>query len=309
MEPVRRPQTSHGLPPAPSSSVPQVPAARRTLGPAVEPEDPAGAGAVPAGRGAGVDRRRCTAALVARLGRCPSHERARLQEQLILLNQGVADSLAARYAGRGVAAEDVRQVACEALVKAVRRFDPTAGKDLLSFAVPTITGEIKRYFRDHGWAVRPPRRVQELQQRLGPVVDALRHELDREPTPEEVAGRLDVGLAEYESALAAYGCFSPLSLDQPRTETGSTLADGLQADDGSAEAAEARVMLEPLVRELPLRDRRILYLRFFEDRTQAEIGEDLGITQTQVSRLLSGIYGTLRDSLEPGGGVRPTGLA
>lgn len=299
MEHAPRPSTALDLP-ASRPTVPQVPSPRRDA--SVRPQRAPGAAPEIArdSRGASGERRRCTAVLVAQLATCSAQERPRLQEQLILVNQGVAESLASRYSGRGVAAEDVRQVACEALVKAVRRFDPGAGKDLLSFAVPTITGEIKRHFRDHGWVVRPPRRLQELQQRIGPVVDALRHQLDREPTAEEVASRLGVSPEEYDAALGAYGCFSPLSLDQPRTESGSTLGEGLSAEEGSVEAAETRVLLEPLVRELPLRDRRILYLRFFEDRTQAEIGEDLGITQTQVSRLLSGIFDSLRESLDDG---------
>lgn len=255
-----------------------------------------------------VERRRLTEALVAELQRCEGGERCRVRQELVLVNRCVADSIAGRYGGRGLQLEDIRQVAREALVKAVLRFDPDSGADLLSFAVPTITGEIKRHFRDHGWMVRPPRRIQELQQRVGRAVDELRQETDRDPTREEVAARLGVTLREYDAAQEAYGCFSPTSLDQPRTEGGRTWGEALEGENRASEAAEARVMLEPLVRRLPARDRRILYLRFFEDRTQSEIGEDLGITQTQVSRLLAEIYGTLRESLgDPLGPETPQG--
>lgn len=244
-------------------------------------------------------RRELSDALVARLRSCEPQERAAVEEELILVNRGVAEAVEARYAHRGLPAEDVRQVACEALVKAVRRFDPPhAGKDLLSYAVPTISGEVKRYFRDHSWAVRPPRRVQELQQRLGPVREALGHELGREPTTSELCGRLGVGEEEYAAAVAAHGCFTPLSLDQPHAETGRTLGDGLAVSIGSDAAVEARVVLAPLVRGLSWRERRILHLRFCEDLTQSEIGARLGITQTQVSRLLAGLVEGLRRALD-----------
>src|SRR5690606_15551780 len=120
-------------------------------------------------------------------------------------NRPVAWSIAGRYGGRGVAVEDLRQVACEGLVKAVRRFDPETGHDLLSYAVPTIHGEIKRHFRDLGWSVRPPRRIQELQQEIRPAVHDLGQMLAREPRAAEVAARLGVSASEYDAATSAYG--------------------------------------------------------------------------------------------------------
>lgn len=226
-------------------------------------------------------------------------ERRELLDEVILINRGVAEAVASRYRGRGVSQDDLFQVAYEGLTKAVRRFDPSTRNDLLTYAVPTIRGEVMRHFRDHGWSVRPPRRVQELQWRVNQCIEHLEHDLGREPRDAEVIAELGIDEAEYKEALEAFGCFQPTSLDQPvRDEASSALGDLLPDEDDSQSAAEARVTLAPVVRRLSERDRRILHLRFFEDRTQAEIGEDLGVTQMQVSRLLSRILGTLREDLE-----------
>ena len=224
--------------------------------------------------------------------------RAELRTQVVLINRGVAESVAMRYRNRGVATEDLFQVAYEGLTKAVQRFDAGLRNDLLTFAVPTIRGELQRYFRDLGWTVRPPRRIQELQARTNQTFARMSQDLGREPTPDEVAAELGITLAEYRDAESALGCFSPTSLDQPAGESTATVGDLIVEDDDSHDASEARVMLAPVVRDLSERDRRILYLRFFEDRTQSEIGEDLGVTQMQVSRLLSRILGDMRDELE-----------
>ena len=224
--------------------------------------------------------------------------RDELRSQVVLINRGVAESVAMRYRGRGVATEDLYQVAYEGLTKAVQRFDAEMRKDLLTFAVPTIRGELQRYFRDLGWTVRPPRRIQELQGRANQAFARLSQDLGREPTPAEVAEELGISTKDYRDSEAALGCFTPTSLDQPAGESTATVGDLIVEDDDSQEASEARVMLAPVVRDLSERDRRILYLRFFEDRTQSEIGEDLGVTQMQVSRLLSRILGDMRQELE-----------
>lgn len=228
--------------------------------------------------------------------------RRRLLEEVILINRGVAESVASRYRRRGVAQDDLDQAAYEGLVKAVYRFDPDRSRDLLTYAVPTIRGELQRHFRDHGWSVRPPRRVQELQWRVGQCVDELTQRLGREPSDSQVRDELDVSREEYDEAVVAFGCFSPTSLDQPLAlDTTDTVADVIADESadtgGSLEAAEARTTLEPVLRGLPDRDKRILYLRYFEDQTQEQIGEELGVTQMQVSRLLSRILRDLRDAL------------
>jgi RNA polymerase sigma-B factor len=196
-----------------------------------------------------------------------------------------------------VALEDLVQVAHEGLVKAVARFDPELRNDLLTFAVPTIRGEVQRYFRDQGWMIRPTRRVQEIQGQAREAARDLEQSLGREASDSEIATEIGVPGAEYHDAVAAQGCFQPASLDLPVGSDRATLGDILIGVDENESASEARMMLAPAVRRLPERDRRILYLRFFEDLTQAEIGEDLGVTQMQVSRLLSRILGSLRTEL------------
>lgn len=217
-----------------------------------------------------------------------------LLEQVVLINRGVAEAVASRYRNRGVAMDDLRQVAYEGLVKAVSRFDPTMEKDLLTYAVPTIRGELQRHFRDHGWAVRPPRRVQELQWRVNRCLEDLTAELGREPREREVRDRLGVGSEEYDEALMAFGCFTPASLDQPVAETTATLADLVPSTDSETAPTEARAVITPALKQLPERDRRIVYLRYFEEQTQEQIGKELGVTQMQVSRLLTRILRDLR---------------
>jgi RNA polymerase sigma-B factor len=240
-----------------------------------------------------------TAELLDRAARCSDEiERDNILSEVILLNRGVAEAVASRYHGRGVARDDLRQVAYEGLTKAVRRFDPATRNDLLTFAVPTIRGELLRHFRDHGWAVRPPRRVQELQWRVNKQIEELEQELGRAPTDAEIKRSLDISDDDYREAIEAFGCFQPTSLEQPATaDSTATLGDFIPEEDTESSASEARVILSPVVRRLPERDRRILQLRFFEDLTQAEIGEDLGVTQMQVSRLLSRILEELRAEL------------
>lgn len=225
--------------------------------------------------------------------------REQLLEEVVLVNRGVAEAVAARYRNRGIAQDDLVQVAYEGLTKAIKRFDPALRNDLLTYAVPTIRGEVQRYFRDQGWTVRPPRRIQELQWRVNRCLDELGHELGREPTDEEVTSRLGLAPAEYREVVEAFGCFQPTSLDNPVSADGATTLGELIADeDGSRNASEARVVLAPVVRQLSERDRRILYLRFFEDWTQEQIGTELGVTQMQVSRLLSRILRRLREQVE-----------
>jgi RNA polymerase sigma-B factor len=225
-----------------------------------------------------------------------------LRERVILINSRVAAAVASRYVQRGVPAEDLCQVAYEGLVKAAHRFDPALRNDFLTFAVPTIRGELQRHFRDRSWTIRTPRRVQETQWRASQAIARLEIELGREPRADEVAAAIGVSQKEYDDAMAATGCFEPTSLDAPTSSASGTVGIGDLLPDASAEhrfrAAEATAVLRPVLRRLSERDRRILYLRFFEDRTQQEIGEDIGVTQMQVSRLLSAILESLRDELD-----------
>jgi RNA polymerase sigma-B factor len=256
--------------------------------------------AIPPRREGRVDRAERTAQLLAATGRTDDErERRRLLDEVVLLNMGVANALAARYRHRGVSIEDLRQVAYVALVKAAHGFDITRGHEFLSYAVPTIRGEIKRHFRDHGWSVRPPRRIQELQGRIATADSVLSAALGRSPRPAEVADHLGAPLDDVLEALAADGCFTPTSLDRPVGVDGETsIGEMLGDDDDARDAAEARLMLGPVVRRLTDRDRRILTLRFFRGWTQQEIAEDIGVTQMQVSRLLSRILADLRQELQ-----------
>lgn len=225
--------------------------------------------------------------------------RRRLLDQIVELNLCVARSVAHRYRSRGIDVEDLEQVAYLALVKAAHRFDPEAGNDFLAYAVPTIRGEVRRHFRDLGWTVRPPRRIQELQGRVADVQMDLAGRLGRSPTAGELAAELGIARSEVEEALAAEGCFVPASLDRLVGESGgATVGDLLEGPDPGHRSAEARIALAPEVRRLSERDRRILRLRFFEDLTQREIGEEIGVTQMQVSRVLSRIFDDLRATLE-----------
>lgn len=227
-------------------------------------------------------------------------EREQLYGRVVMLNLPVAESIARRYAGRGEPLEDLMQVAALALTKAVQRFDPYRGHDFLSFAVPTIRGEVKRYFRDNGWTVRLPRGMQELRQRIGPAVDELSQRLHRAPRPSEIAEHLGVNEGDVCEALATDGCYTPSSLDDRGTDNNAAdHAVVLGQDDSGLLRAEAVALLGPLCRRLRPRERHLLYLRFFRGWTQSEIAAELGLSQMQISRLLSGLLARLRAEVEP----------
>ena len=235
--------------------------------------------------------------LLARLETVSGPERRQVEDELIAHNVAVAHDVARRYHGRGIPAEDLDQVACVGLVKAVRGYDPARATDFLGYAVPTIRGELRRHFRDHGWTVRPPRSIQELQPRVTRARNELWQRLGRDPRPDEIADELDVDPAAVREAMGAEGCFVPSSLDAAPGD-GVPAADRLAASEPGYARVDARVSLRPLLRDLSERERRILRLRFHEGRTQAEIGHEIGVTQMQVSRLLSGLFDRLRGELQ-----------
>ncbi|GAB3430650.1 sigma-70 family RNA polymerase sigma factor [Flindersiella endophytica] len=230
-----------------------------------------------------------------------------LSEELIEQHIGLARKLAYRYAGRGEPAEELVQVAMLGLVLAARRYDPERGNGFTSFAIPTILGELRRYFRDQCWAVRIPRAMHDLYRRIGPAREKLQARLSRAPTPRELAAELDVAEDDVLHALECSSAYSAISLDAPDQSSddgGRTIADTVGEDDSRMDLVEQRESVRDALAHLPARERRILVLRYYGERTQAEIAEELGISQMHVSRLLSTTLERIRraidsDSAEP----------
>lgn len=216
-------------------------------------------------------------------------------EAAIEINLPIAASIASRHRGRGIPLEDLEQVAYAALVRTAGAFDPSRGRDFLAYAVPSIQGEVKRWFRDHGWTVRPPRSVQENQSRVVAARDELETALGRAPSLAEVAEKAGLSAQAVSDALAAQGCFHPISLDAPTgADESGALGDLLAAEGGTEDRAIGRAVLGSALSGLSRRDRAIVRMRWFEERTQQEIADVLGTSQVQVSRALSRILGELR---------------
>jgi RNA polymerase sigma-B factor len=221
-------------------------------------------------------------------------------DQLVALHLPLARSAANRYQTHRDDHEDVFQVACLGLVKAVLRFDPSVGAPFGAFATPTITGEVRRYFRDHAWDIRPPRWIQEMRPDVQRAVERMTHELGRRPSVPEVAAQLEAGAAQVGETMGAVAnCLNVHSLDLP-TDGGGTLAvrDSLGSADHDLETAPERMALRPLVAALDDRDRKIIVLRFVRGYTQRRIADEVGLSQTQVCRLLDRILADLRSQLE-----------
>ena len=221
----------------------------------------------------------------------------KLRDDLVAAHIGLAEYLARRFANRGEPLDDLVQVASLGLLKAIDRFDPERGVEFSTYATHTIVGELKRHFRDKGWAVRAPRRMQELYLRLGKVVAALGQELGRSPTIAELAAEVQVTEEEVLEALEAGQAYRFTSLDAPAggDSDGETLGARMGSDDPDMDGAERRATLSPLLSRLPPREQLILHLRFFEGLTQSEIATRLGISQMHVSRLLARSVAQLRE--------------
>lgn len=226
-------------------------------------------------------------------------QRQRQLDAVVLSQLGLARSIALRYRDRGEPAEDLMQVASMALVMAVQRYRPEHGVSFAAFAVPTVTGELRRHFRDRGWDVRPPRRVQELRGQVQAAAAELSQVLGRAPTHNEIAGRLDVDVHEVLETLTATQGYHSLSLDAPATDDSgaATLADLRGGLDDSLERVSDLQAVRPMLARLGPRDRHILALRYFRGCTQQEIADDIGVTQMQVSRLLSQALTRLRQEV------------
>ena len=221
-----------------------------------------------------------------------------IRNKLIESHLGLVEYLARRFAGRGEPLDDLVQAATIGLVKAVDRFDPGREVEFSTYATPTIVGELKRHFRDKGWAVRVPRRLQELNLRLGSVLSALSQDLQRSPTVAEIAGAAEASEDEVLEALDSAHAYSLISLDAGQVEEGLSYHEQIGSEDEALEALEERLSVGPLLRQLPPRERRMLHLRFFKGLTQSEIADELGISQMHVSRLLAKTLAGLRRALE-----------
>jgi RNA polymerase sigma-B factor len=213
----------------------------------------------------------------------------------------LADHIARRFEGRGEPRDDLVQVARVGLVNAVTRFDVNAGSDFVSFAVPTIMGEVRRHFRDNSWSVKVPRRLKELHLRLGAATAELSQRLGRAPTATELAAELDMDRNEVVEGLVAGSSYNTLSIDSAggsEDDDARAIADTLGDVDASLDRIEDREALRPLLEGLPERERTVLVLRFFESMTQTQIADRVGISQMHVSRLLAKSLTRLRDQLE-----------
>lgn len=220
-------------------------------------------------------------------------ERDALRDELVEAWLPMAERLAGRFRSRGENFEDLRQVAALGLVKAVDRYDPARGHAFESYAVPTVTGEIKRHFRDHMWTLHVPRRVQDLRNRVRVALQELSTDgqgaADRRPDVAEVARHTGMTEEDVRAGLEALESFSALSLDAelPGSEDGYSLGDALGAADPALDTVVDREAVKPRLAALPEREREILYMRFFRDMTQSRIAEQLGISQMHVSRLIN----------------------
>ena len=229
----------------------------------------------------------------------PVHRRAR--DELVTLHLPLVHFLARRFRDRGEPLDDLVQVGTIGLIKAVDRFDPERGVEFSTYATPTIVGEIKRHFRDKGWAIRVPRRLQELRISLGQATAELSQKSGRAPTVAELAAHLGISEDDVIEGLEGAPAYSTTSLDAHAGgddgDDAPSLADRLGTDDLDLEAVEYRESLKPLLAALPSRERRILALRFFHGMTQSEIAAEVGISQMHVSRLLAKSLATLREGM------------
>jgi RNA polymerase sigma-B factor len=227
--------------------------------------------------------------------------RDELRDVLVRGYLPVAQHIARRFAHRGEPLDDLVQVATVGLINAVDRFAPEKGSDFFSFAVPTISGEVRRHFRDQGWSMRVPRRLKDLHVSINGVVSDLSQRLGRAPRPSEIAEQLGVPVAEVLEGLEAAEAYRSSSLDEMlSSEQGSATVGELVGEaDAELDRVDTRQALRPVLAELGERERTIVMLRFFGNMTQTQIAEKVGISQMHVSRLLSQTLDRLRSKLDP----------
>ena len=257
-----------------------------------------------ASRGVEVTRRR-SAELFSRLrddeATDSSHEDAR--EGLVHLHLPLVEHCARRFRNRGEPFEDLVQVGTIGLLKSIDRFDVDRGVEFSTYATPTIIGEIKRHFRDKGWAIRVPRRLQELRMQIGSAGAELTQRLGRSPTPRELAEQIGCSVEDILEGIESSNAYSTLSLDasDDSDDGAASMLDAIGIEDEGLEHVEIRESIKPLLDRLDAREKRILLLRFFRNMTQSQIAEEIGVSQMHVSRLLSRTLDQLRASMEVDG--------
>lgn len=239
---------------------------------------------------------------LAEYAKLPAHNprRETLRAELVTGYLPVAQHIARRYAHRGEPLEDLVQVATVGLINAVDRYQPDRGNDFFSYAVPTISGEVRRYFRDQGWSMRVPRRLKDLYLLINSATSELSQVLGRAPRPSELAERLNLPVNEVLEGLEAAQAYRSSSLDEMLSteESGTTLGDLLGAEDTAPDRVDDQEALRPLLAKLSERERAILMLRFFGNMTQTQIADRIGVSQMHISRLLTQTLARLREQLE-----------
>jgi RNA polymerase sigma-B factor len=225
--------------------------------------------------------------------------KARVRDQIVTAHLPLARHIARRFANRGERLEDLVQVAMVGLIQAVHRFDPERGVEFLSFAIPTIMGEVRRHFRDQSWSVRVPRRLKELHLAINAAVGELSQHNGRAPTATELAEHLGLSREVVLEGLEAGNAYQSTSLDLPvgAEADAPSLGDTLGGEDHALEAVEFHEALIPLLAQIPARERRVLGLRFFSNMTQTQIAQEIGVSQMHVSRLLTTTLARLREGL------------
>ncbi|MGH3742595.1 MAG: RNA polymerase sigma factor SigF [Micromonosporaceae bacterium] len=226
-------------------------------------------------------------------------DRAWVRERVIELYLPLAEYLARRFKNRGEPYDDLVQVATIGLIKSVDGYDPRRGVEFASYAIPTIVGELKRHFRDKGWSVRVPRRLQELKIEITKAVSDLTQQLKRSPTVADLAKHLEISEEDVLAGLDTANAYSALSLHTPVAggESGPEVMDLLGDEDRGMQSVEDRATLRPLLKQLPEREQRIIALRFFGNMTQSQIANEIGISQMHVSRLLARSLRQLREGM------------
>ncbi len=224
--------------------------------------------------------------------------RAALRERIVTSHLALVVAMSQRFRDRGEPLDDIIQVGNEGLIKAVDRFDPDRGVEFSTFATPTIIGEIKRHFRDRLWAVRVPRRLQEMRMQVNRATEELTSTIGRSPTVREIAEHTGLSEDDVLDTLESSQAYATLSLDGGDDDESMSIGNTIGEEDASLEYVEVRETVMPLLNSLPARERRIVVMRFFENKTQSEIATELGISQMHVSRLLARSLDQMRTTME-----------